>query len=344
MSDCPFCSARLTEMPRPSDQPVLSVCDTCMNPLAIQYEGTGWRLGPVRGMQDIRQIAQAGSIGEELLKMLHEAMENLPILPEIAQRIMALLRDPDAGLPELVDLIGQDQVIALKILRLANSAVYGGLMEVRDLRAACVRLGMRTVANTVQAIASGRIYSAKDPHFAEMMENLWRHAMASAQCANDIAVLIAEPRAEVLFMAGLIHDVGKVLLLDVIGNAPKSGAVKAVRESPELFAEVTRGYYPLVGLHVVRRWKLPYEFGITTFCHSQVETAPSDSWLGLVYTVALSSALADASGFGEPLSDISLLNHPATKFLGLNDIKLATLRIDLEDKVQPLLEATSAAA
>ncbi len=339
---CPFCSETLAQLPQLGPRPLISACQACLNPVLLSPDGPAWKCAPPRGVQDIRLIAQEGSVGEDLMKALPEAIEALPILPEIATRILTLIRNPEAATIELAELINQDQVIAMKVLRLANSPVYGGLTEIRDLRAACARLGMRVVANTVQAIANGRIYVARNPKFKTMMSDLWRHALASAYCANEVATSIAAPYADILFVAGLIHDVGKVLLLDLVANRD-TAAMNAVRESPELLEEITASYHTLIGLNIVRRWNLPPEFGITTFCHDRIEAIPADSWLVAVHTVALASAIANVSGFGNPEENISLPNLPSTKFLGLTDIKLASLRIDLEDKLEPLFEITSAA-
>ena len=174
------------------------------------------------------------------------------------------------------------------------------------------------------------------------MTNLWRHAVASAHCAHEIGAMLAEPHAEVLFVAGLVHDIGKVLLLDLVANplndAKVSAGIETLKQSPELIEEFIEDYSSLIGLHIVQHWELPPEFAIATFCQGHIECVPDDSWLSLVHIVGLGSAIAEASGFGISGEPPSLLGHPATKFLGLNDLKLATLRVDLEEKIQPLVE------
>jgi len=340
MTACTFCSAALTDLPKPTDRPLLFACAACMNPLLLKYEGNTWQASAPSTFQDIRQTAHEGSIGAEILKLLPEAVETLPILPEIAYRVLALIRDPNSTMQEMIDLVNQDQVIALKILRLANSPVYGGLTEIKELRSACTRLGTRVIANTVQAIANGRIYRTRSVKHQNLMEDLWCHALASAQFANDIAVMIAEPCADVLFVAGLLHDVGKVLLLDLVGNHD-SPAMKTLRDTPEVFDEVVSGYHAFLGLHIAQHWGLPPEFGVTTFCHDRLDSIPDESWLTPVHVVALASAMANVSGYGSQQANASLLSLPSTKYLGLNDVKLASLRIDIEDKVEAMIDAMS---
>lgn len=338
MVTCPFCEKELASVPKPGPGSVLGVCGACMNPVAFRAHPMGWVPAKPAGVQDVRQFASEGSIGGEILKALPEAIENLPVLPEIAHRIMNLLRDPDMDLQHLAALINEDPVIALRILKLANSAMYGGLTEIKDLKAACSRLGMRVVANAVQAVANGRLYQSVEPQYKAPMETLWRHAVASAHCANEIAVMLAEPCADIHFVAGLVHDVGKVLLLDVIAHH-SAPIFTSLRETPVLMEEVLDNYHALVGLHIVHHWNLPPEFAVSTFCHEKPESVPDESWTPLIHTVTLASAIANVSGFGfEPRSMISLVSLPSAKFLNVNDVRLATLRIDLEDKVTPLLE------
>ena len=339
MATCPFCETDGPAERTGEPYAILAACKQCMNPYVLRHDGAAFETSPCKGQQDIREIAKAGSIGAELLEAFPEAVESLPILPEVARRIMGMVRDPDMSVDDLAEVINQDQVIALKILQLANNALFGGLTEIRDVGAACGRLGMRNVSNAVQAVANGRLYRTTVPKYLAMMQALWRHAVATAHCASELAVLLAEPRSEVLFLGGLTHDVGKVVLLDIIGSA-NGPAIERLRQSPDLVGEAMRGYHGLMGLHVAQHWGLPPEFGITAFCHGQPDTVPHESWLTTVHIVALATSLATASGYG--LSEEggpSLLSHPSSKFLGLNDIKLATLRVDLEDKLAPLIEA-----
>ncbi|HRK33669.1 MAG TPA: HDOD domain-containing protein [Candidatus Hydrogenedentes bacterium] len=328
-AECPFCKS---EMP---DQAVgLSACRACMNPVEIDPNGKGT---VPKGAQDIRQIAPPGSIGGEVLKALPQALEDLPILPEISQRIMQMLNDPDLSMRSLASLINQDQVIAMRVLKLANSAVYGGLQEIKDLNGACARLGTRTIANAVQAAANGNLYITGNEAFRDHMKQLWRHAVATAHCASEIADVLAEPRADVLFVAGLIHDIGRVVLLDIIANQYR-GILADLRSRPDLLEEVFNGYAPLAGLHAVLKWELPPEYRSTTYYLRTPEKTSEESIRSLVHVVALAEAVAVVSGFGLGMQVTSLTSIPSARALGMSDLKLATVRANLDEKLAPLIE------
>jgi HD-like signal output (HDOD) protein len=291
------------------------------------------------GVADIRVVAQPGSIGGEILAHMDKAVDNLPVLPEIAQRVMDLVKSPESSARQLAAIISEDAVIALKILKVANSALYGGLTEIRDMTSACSRLGMKTISNIVQTVVNGNLYVTGNKQFRDMMRALWRHNVATAHCADEIAKMLAEPRSDELFIAGLIHDIGKVCLLEIISDA-YSGNIGKLREAPELLQEVLENYHSLVGLSVIEHWGLSNEFSVTTYCHLDPATTPFEELTPMVHMVALASRIAHMSGFGFGTEDdTSLISHPSAAFLGLNDIRLATLRVDLLERLEPLLGA-----
>lgn len=329
---CPFCNQAVDAQPAAE----LAVCVACMNPYLVTIEGQSVSAQAPKGAQDIHEITKPGSIGGEILKALPKALEDLPVLPEVSQRIMTLLRDPEMAMTDLADLIRQDQVIAIRILQLANSAMYGGLQEIKDINAACARLGTRTVANAVQAVANGNLYITGNEAFRDEMKQLWRHAVATAHCAYEIANVLAEPRSDELFVAGLIHDIGRVVLLDIVANQYR-GVLADLRSSPDLQEEVFESYSPLVGLHVVIKWNLPPEFHMITYFLRDTDNVPNDSVRVLANIVALAEAVAEVSGYGLGMNIKSILSLPAARVLGMTDMKLATVRADLDEKLAPLI-------
>lgn len=341
---CPYCQEPLPDAAKPAKGPKLYGCCACFNPYYLDWEGIQLKAVPLPHTSDIRHISPKGSIGGAILEALPVAVEKLPVLPEISQRVLAMVRDPDAAMKDVANLVRQDQVVALALMRVANSATYGGLTEIKDLNSACARLGMKSIANVVQTVASNNLFVTGDKRLKGFMQKLWRHSIATAYCANVIAVSMAEPRSETLFLAGLVHDIGKVMLLDII-TGQYTGAISELRVTPELLREVIDGFHPLLGLHIAQRWNLPPEFGAILYFHHNPSATPHEEWTPMVHTVALGNLIAKVEGYGlYEVGETYLTSDESARYLNMSDIKLAGLRVDIADLLEPLFESAGATA
>jgi HD-like signal output (HDOD) protein len=334
---CPFCNVMLPAEKMPAEGSILWACEGCKNPVVVLRGDLSLEGRPLPRGRDIRAISQPGSIGGEILSSMESAIDALPVLPQISQQMLQLLGDPDSGMDALSTLIQGDQVIALRIMKTANSAAYGGLHEIKDLQSACARLGTKTLANVIQAAAHGSLYVTKNATLRDYMWQLWRHSVATAHAAHELALLLSFPQPERLFLAGLVHDIGKVLLLDILSR--ESGGVLApLQESADLRDEILERFHILIGLHVVQHWDMPPDFFASTYCHHDPDLCPDEKLLIMTHIVCLADAIVRVEGFTtNPVKEIFLTSLPSSKFLNMSDIRLAGLRIDLMDKVEALL-------
>ena len=338
MIACPYCSEAIPPERSPAEGNALYACRECKNSIVLSLQEAGIEARPVPRVRDVRTLAAEGSIGAALFAAMDSGMETLPVLPEVSLRILDLVNDPDSSMKSIVGLVEGEPVVAMRIMRMANSALYGGLQEITDLGTACSRLGLKLVANAVQTVTNGSLYATDVPVFRTYMEELWKHAVATAHAANELAMALSLPRPERLFLAGLIHDIGKVMIMGLVSKA-KHGPLADVRNSPAICREVLSKFHVLVGLHVVQHWDLPPEFSVTTFCHHDPSLCPNPETLPLVHTVSLANAIARAEGYSteEEEEEIFLTTLPSSQFLNMTDIRLAALRVDLADKVETIL-------
>lgn len=339
MTLCPLCQAPLEGDTAAGGSTSLGACTTCFNPLLLDWQAGTLTAVALPGAPDIRRVAPPGSIGADLLTQSREGVQDLPILPEISQRILRLLKDPEFNIMQLANLIKEDPVIAMAVMKQANSAAFGGLHEIKDLNAACSRLGIRVIANTVQLVANRNLFITGNASLKKNMERLWRHSVATAHCANEIARLTMVPNQESVFLAGLIHDIGKVILLELVAS-PRSTLVRSLQENPQLMAEVVENLHPLLGLIVCQAWNLPPAFRAAVYFHHDPTACPVKEWMQAIHIAALANTLAKVEGYGmyEGPSEAFLASHPSSIALGLSDIKLATLRVDLHDALEALFE------
>lgn len=339
MITCPYCGVEPPVARVPGEGSVLCACDGCLNPYVLTRDEEGVRVRTIPRMRDVRAVASEGSIGAELFRNMDKAVESLPVLPELSQRILGMIDDPSVSIADVTEVVRSEQVIAVRVMKMANSVVYGGLQEIKDLDAACVRLGMKLVANAAQTAVTGHLFVTSSQELKDYMKGLWRHSVATAHTASELARLLSMPRSERLFLAGLVHDIGKLAIIQLISTA-KSGPLADLRVSPELCREVIENFHMLAGLLIVQRWDLPPEFAITTFCHHDPALCPDPNHIAAVHAICLSDAVARSEGYStaKESGPTYLTALPSSQYLNMTDIRLAGLRVDLADKVEALLE------
>lgn len=180
----------------------------------------------------------------------------LPALPEIVARILDMLGDEDANAEVLSRHIINDPAVAARILAVANSGAMGASGRVDSIRQAIMLLGVSRVREITLATAIIDRFKAAPPFDAR---RLWLHSVAVAICAQEVA-RTAELDVDVAYTAGLLHDVGKLLLfaVDPVAYAGalrlKSGRdIDIVDAEREMFG-VDHAH---VGGELARLWKLP---------------------------------------------------------------------------------------
>lgn len=133
--------------------------------------------------------------------------------PKVAQRALALLDDPLVSATKLVDVIALDAALTVAVLKVANSASFARTRQVADLKQALALLGNARFRELVFASAAVPFLSAAHAGYQLSAGELWRHSVATALLAQQLAKQAGLPEAgSMLFTAGLLHDLGKSIL------------------------------------------------------------------------------------------------------------------------------------
>ncbi|MFO7973033.1 MAG: HDOD domain-containing protein [Candidatus Hydrogenedentota bacterium] len=340
MNTCAYCEAPI-ETRRgmaANGEAYLYACPACLNVSLLRRRSNGLWADRLEAAPDIRETLPMGSIPAEILARLRKAADDLPLLPEVCQRVVSLAHDPLATMGDMADAINQDPVIATKLLKLANSVAFGGIHEVKNLDQACARLGIKEIVHTVQAVAYSGLYRAAKPAQRETLQALWRHTIATAQAAHEIARKMCPEDADELFLAGLLHDLGAVILTNIIAQSPVTLSSR-LREEPELAHNFEVKYHALAGIHVVSERSLPNTFAFTTYFHPNPEDMPIPQSRTQVLIVRLAERIAEACGYEFDGGDEVLsVEDPEISELGLSSEDLEALETDVKEKVESLLE------
>jgi len=218
----------------------------------------------------------------------------LPTLPAVLTRIIATTADPDASALELSRHIASDQTLAATLLKLVNSAYYGHYRQIDSVTGAIVMLGFHEVRNLALAATVFRTFPQGHPDFDRAQ--LWRHSLATAIAAEGISKMTGAGGGG-SFVAGLLHDMGKVAFDVVYPRLFRDAAHKAHAEKRfirETELEVLGLTHAQAGGILAERWSLP--IGIVEavrFHHNSVRAS------ALAHIAALADYAAYQAEFGE---------------------------------------------
>lgn len=192
-------------------------------------------------------------------------------LPEVCQRLQLVLSDPDHDRNTVARLINQDPALTLRLLRIVNSAYYGMMRTIDTVSQAVSVIGEEDLMNLVLATSATTALSRLSNPMIDF-QVFWRHSIQCGLVARAMAQSIRQPRGEVLFIAGLLHDIGKVVLYHQMPDL-----ARAVRHEIELqgcsdFEAEQRMLdfdHSQVGEALIRAWGLPETLSQSIGCHHQ---------------------------------------------------------------------------
>jgi putative nucleotidyltransferase with HDIG domain len=249
----------------------------------------------------------------------------LPPLPQVVLKARDLLASEQFSMRALGALLADDAGMAAALMRLANSAAFGGMGRVESLSGAIQRIGQRQVSAMITGIGLKNHFRSDDPAKARVLQILWDHSVTSAFAARAIAGRIGLD-AERAFLAGLMHDCGKVLTLAAIEAIERSGDAHAV--SSEVTRELMNALHCELGHRVLVEWKLPNDVAQVALLHHEQAHAGQD----LLLVVQAANLITRRLGFHpEPDPSLSVMENPVIEELGLTDLQVASLMIDMED-------------
>ena len=181
---------------------------------------------------------------------------SLPMLPRVASQVVALVGSPTTDANRLSELIHRDPALAGQVLRIANSPAYMPRMPIVSLQQAVSRLGLNVVSEIAFA-ASLRSGVFRVPGYESVLNQLWRHALASGAFAKEIA-RVRRLNVESAFLCGLLHSVGKPALLQLVNDVAKgSSTSSSIRVGPIALVAVLDDLHAVVGVRIAEQWGLP---------------------------------------------------------------------------------------
>ena len=190
---------------------------------------------------------------------IDQQIEALPPLPITVSKVLAVTNDPQSSANDLVKAILPDQAMCIAVLKLANSVLYGRPKKVSSLEAAVVVLGFNEVQNIVLAKAAVQAFQPIFKTHEEDLNAFWDHSFTCGLAARIVGEHINLPSGQ-FFVAGLLHDIGKLAMLLAFGKRYDTAnwllamsLAEKHREEQQTFA-IT---HDIVGSRLLQRWQFP---------------------------------------------------------------------------------------
>jgi len=284
---------------------------------------------------------------ENFRQKVEETISFLPPLPTVVAELMSVLSSDDYDLNTLSRIISKDPSMAMNILKIANSAFYGLPHQVTTVEHAVRMLGSREI--TYLCVSCGASRSLKPPKGVETVDlkRFWRHSVATGTIAKILAQKFDLGKWDNLYVAGLIHDVGAVVL-DRFKHDVYKEVLDLTRQENisalEAEERIMGASHDMVGGWLMEKWKLSNVFVEVASCHHHIDRT-SDENRDLVAVVALANTLArltmhgfDGNMSGEIVQDSDAFLFLAEKSADLKDLDMVKLVWDLTDATKEIEE------
>ena len=242
-------------------------------------------------------------------------------LPEVTAQIIKTVEDPRSSAQQLHKIVSHDPALVTRILKVVNSAFYGLPGQIGSVERAIVLLGLNGIKNIAVAASLGQLFRGAQLCDGFAAKDLWTHCIAVGVVARDLAKNMKLNIADEAFLAGLIHDVGILISLQVTPEKLRE-VCQAAKAGNEDFCELERKIIGLdhqqLGMGLAEHWKFPRACQLVAGYHHQPQNL-ADQTRHLVNLVHVADTVCCQSKHGFNLTAVRQT---------LTDERLNEMRID----------------
>jgi HD-like signal output (HDOD) protein len=236
-------------------------------------------------------------ISPQLREALSFQPIELAVFKPVAIDLLRLMSESDINFFSVIKTIKEDQALSAKVLKMANSPSYIGMSRCETIENAAIRLGSQQIANIAIAASLASVHSSEDPVIHDAMQDLWLHAHACALGCRSIAMKTGHQGfADHAYMAGLLHDIGKLYLIKALEKVSSDRTLGVVL-GRELLHDVFVALHVEAGCRIMQHLNLSqFYYDVVAMHHSDCCEA-DDILLAIVRMVNVSSRKFQVSHF-----------------------------------------------
>jgi HD-like signal output (HDOD) protein len=210
-----------------------------------------------------------------LERILRDA-DALPPCPAVLTKVGELSRDPTSSARDLGAVIATDEALAAQLIKRVNSAFYGLRGTISTVTQAVVILGYQEIRNIVYTVQTEQVFSGQTGSGGIDVLALWDHSLQVAVLARDFSYRIRYPIPEEVFVAGIIHDIGQVIMNSLLGEEYRRFKARAHADLLDLAAAEVANFgvdHTEVGWRLTAKWDFPESLQLAVRHHHRLESS-----------------------------------------------------------------------
>ncbi|MBK8098387.1 MAG: HDOD domain-containing protein [Planctomycetes bacterium] len=276
-------------------------------------------------------------------EILHKS-DLIPPLPDFVVRLLALLNKPETEPQDLERHMQNDQVLVAKMLAMVNSPFYGLSRSIKTIKDAVMVLGFRGVRSLVLATSTAKFLQRDYTCYGHEPKGLWTHAACVAAVSKFLAksCRLGAEMAELLFVGGLLHDIGKLLLVPYLNDALRQKPTTA-SSTVELETKVIGIDHTEAGALVTAKWNLAVEIQEVIKAHHD-GSMPQDAKAAAVVRLADAIAHERAIGYLPGKAPVAQYAKADLDVLGLEGAVWEAVRSEAVQVMEDALAALASLA